>query len=225
MIPRLSLNLLWLLTIPLASARPAPAQSPSAEPWAGQRLALSVNPTVPQTDAHAEATVLASPARLVVDDMALEPALRQLAAASGVQLDFSPSALPAHSHVRCDCVHATVGEALSRLLAGTGLRYSALGQHVLITHTGRDAASQEQQEHQDRTLTGHVLENETGQPLGSASVIIKGTTLGTHTKPDGTFSLPVPDTAFTLQVRLIGYLVAEARIDRSQGTADFHLVA
>ena len=68
-----------------------------------------------------------------------------------------------------------------------------------------------------------MLENETGQPLGSASVIIKGTTLGTHTKPDGTFSLPVPDTAFTLQVRLIGYLVVEARIDRTQATADFHL--
>jgi TonB-linked SusC/RagA family outer membrane protein len=219
--PRLSLNLLWLLTIPLASARPSPAQSQNAPPRAGQGLALSINPTVPQADTHADVNLLATPARLVVDDMPLESALRQLAASSGVQLDFSPSALSAHAHVRCDCARATVGDALGLLLAGTGLRFSALGQHVLITRTARaDATPADQQE---RTITGHVFENETSQPLGSASVIIKGTTLGTHTKPDGSFSLPAPDSAFTLQVRLIGYLVVESHIDRTQGTADFHL--
>ena len=221
MTPRLSLNLLWVLAIPLATARSATSQSPSTVGKPGQGLSLAANVAAPQVDARTEATLLSAPARLVVDGVSLESALRQLAASSGVQLDFSPSALSAGSRVRCDCANATVGDALKILLDGTGLRFSALGQHILIARAPRaDAAVTSQP---GRTITGHVIENEGGQPLQSASVIIKGTTLGTHTGSDGSFTLPVPDSAFTLQVRLIGFLVAESRIEPSQATADFRL--
>lgn len=50
-----------------------------------------------------------------------------------------------------------------------------------------------------KTITGKVTD-EKGNPLPNASVIVKGSTTGTVTKPDGTFSLVVPGTAKALIV-------------------------
>lgn len=67
---------------------------------------------------------------------------------------------------------------------------------------------------QTRTVTGTVLDAETGEPVPFASVAVKGsTTLGTYTLDDGTFSLPgVPSDATTLIASFVGYVDAEVPI-------------
>ena len=42
-----------------------------------------------------------------------------------------------------------------------------------------------------RTITGKVTD-EKGQPIVNVSVMVKGTSIGTSTKEDGTFSLELP---------------------------------
>lgn len=67
---------------------------------------------------------------------------------------------------------------------------------------------------QTRTVTGKVLDAETGEPVPFASVAVKGsTTLGTYTLDDGTFSLPgVPQDATTLIASFVGYQDVEVPI-------------
>ena len=67
---------------------------------------------------------------------------------------------------------------------------------------------------QTRTVTGTVLDAETGEPIPFASVAVKGsTTLGTYTLDDGTFSLPgVPQDATTLIASFVGYQDVEIPI-------------
>ncbi len=67
---------------------------------------------------------------------------------------------------------------------------------------------------QTRTVTGTVLDAETGEPVPFASVAVKGsTTLGTYTLDDGTFSLPgVPSDATTLIASFVGYVDVEVPI-------------
>ena len=48
-----------------------------------------------------------------------------------------------------------------------------------------------------RTLTGKVSD-EKGNPVANASVVVKGTTSGTTTKADGTYSLSLPANAQVL---------------------------
>src|SRR5687767_1122899 len=48
-----------------------------------------------------------------------------------------------------------------------------------------------------RTVTGIVTDDK-GRPLQNVSVLVKGTTTGTITKADGTYSLTVPSTAKAL---------------------------
>lgn len=65
---------------------------------------------------------------------------------------------------------------------------------------------------QNRTITGKVTDA-SGAPIPNASVQIKGTTVGTTTKNDGSFIISVPGTARTLVISSVGQVPQEVSID------------
>ena len=66
---------------------------------------------------------------------------------------------------------------------------------------------------QTQKVTGVVISEEDGQPVVGASVLVKGTTLGTITDVDGNFNLSnVPSSAKTLQILYIGMQTQEVVI-------------
>lgn len=69
---------------------------------------------------------------------------------------------------------------------------------------------------QNRTVTGKVID-EKGQPVINASVLVKGTNLGTTTANDGSFSLSVPAKAKALVVSFLG--MEEREIPLTNSTA------
>jgi len=64
---------------------------------------------------------------------------------------------------------------------------------------------------QTRTITGKVTDAN-GTPIPNASVLLKGTSTGTTSKLDGTFSLTVPTNARTLVVSSVGLAEQEVSI-------------
>lgn len=66
---------------------------------------------------------------------------------------------------------------------------------------------------QTRKVTGVVISEEDGQPVIGASVLVKGTQIGTITGVDGDFTLPsVPSSAKTLLISFIGMQSQEVTI-------------
>jgi len=63
---------------------------------------------------------------------------------------------------------------------------------------------------QDATITGVVNDN-TGQPLPGANVVVKGTTNGTQTDFDGNFTLNAPSNG-TISVSYLGFVTQEVAI-------------
>src|SRR5688500_12878778 len=59
---------------------------------------------------------------------------------------------------------------------------------------------------QSRTISGKVTDN-TGSPVPNASITVKGTSIGTTSKTDGSFSLAVPESAKQLEVSSVGFAV------------------
>lgn len=72
-----------------------------------------------------------------------------------------------------------------------------------------------------RTITGTVT-GDTGDPLIGATVVAKGTTIGTVTEVDGTYSLNVPDTTRVLVFSYTGYQTEEVALGASN-TVDIAL--
>src|SRR5215217_42099 len=56
---------------------------------------------------------------------------------------------------------------------------------------------------QNRTITGKITD-EKGNGVPNASVVVKGTNIGTTTSIDGTFSLAIPSNARTIVVSYVG---------------------
>ncbi len=65
---------------------------------------------------------------------------------------------------------------------------------------------------QSKTITGRVTSAEEPEGVPGASVVVKGTTQGTITNLDGTYSISVPDNAATLVFSFVGYLTKEMPI-------------
>src|SRR4051812_10664891 len=64
---------------------------------------------------------------------------------------------------------------------------------------------------QTRTVTGRVTD-ESGNPVPSASVQVKGTTTGTITNANGTYSLRVPQNARTLTISSLNFAAQDVAI-------------
>lgn len=68
---------------------------------------------------------------------------------------------------------------------------------------------------QTRTVTGTVKDSK-GEPIVGASVVVKGTNIGTTTSENGSFSLDVPQSAKTLVFSTVGYASFEQPIGRGK---------
>lgn len=75
---------------------------------------------------------------------------------------------------------------------------------------------------QSRTVTGTVTDQASGQGLPGVAVSVKGTTTGTSTSPDGTYSITVPSSGATLVYRFLGYGIVERTVG-DQTTIDVAL--
>jgi TonB-linked SusC/RagA family outer membrane protein len=64
---------------------------------------------------------------------------------------------------------------------------------------------------QSRVITGKVLDDK-GAPVPNASVLVKGTNIGTTTKEDGSFSLNAPSTARDLVITSVNFERQEVRL-------------
>jgi len=62
-----------------------------------------------------------------------------------------------------------------------------------------------------KTITGTVTDDK-GNPVPNASIVIKGTSSGTTSKADGTFSLNVPGNASSIVISSVGMVQQEVRI-------------
>ncbi|MFC5626921.1 SusC/RagA family TonB-linked outer membrane protein [Algoriphagus winogradskyi] len=65
---------------------------------------------------------------------------------------------------------------------------------------------------QGRRVTGIVTSAEDGQPIPGATVLVKGTTVGTATDLDGKYSLNIPDGGTVLVISFIGTTTQEINI-------------
>ncbi|HEY0749578.1 MAG TPA: carboxypeptidase-like regulatory domain-containing protein, partial [Chitinophagaceae bacterium] len=64
---------------------------------------------------------------------------------------------------------------------------------------------------QTRTITGRVTDKQ-GNPVQNASVQVKGTTVGTTTNDNGSYSITVPATAKVLVISSVNFETTEVSI-------------
>ncbi len=89
-----------------------------------------------------------------------------------------------------------IDNVLQRMFDGTALTYKVLDNNLIVIRSGSLSF-------QDIKITGHVT-GENGEPLSGVSISVKGTSVGTSTLNDGSFTLVVPQNG-KLLISSIGY--------------------
>jgi iron complex outermembrane receptor protein len=75
-----------------------------------------------------------------------------------------------------------------------------------------------------QSLSGTITDAKTGEPMVGATVVIKGTTLGTSADIDGKFSMPVSEKLpFTIVISIVGYQRIETEITSLEKPLTFRL--
>ena len=75
---------------------------------------------------------------------------------------------------------------------------------------------------QDRQVSGKVLDADE-LPVIGAAVMVEGTTVGSMTSDDGSFTLSVPDGDVTLVVSCLGYMEQKVNLPASRSAIDIYL--
>lgn len=112
-------------------------------------------------------SLLATPARLVVEELPLADALARLSERSSVQIAFSPTLLPPGHLVACACATLNIARALDHMLEGTELGYVELGTQVIVV-----PLAPSERHRLDATIRGRVR-TEVAIPLADATAILR----------------------------------------------------
>lgn len=196
--------------------------------------AIDVLTQASQAEDPVRGDFLGAPARLVVEDVPLSRALKELREHAAVPLAFSSTRMRGQGPVSCACEEVTVGEALQTLLSGTDFQFVELPNRILIERraeratpanalTPRLAALPDRQTfvlREDRavrsavpravvqtgTVQGEVVDAATGSPLAASQIVIVGTDRGAVTGVDGTFRITeVSAGEIQVEARRLGY--------------------
>ncbi len=131
----------------------------------------------------------------------LKVILEEIQRKTDYQISYQGPEVEEISGLSLNVQNQAVTAVLDQCLKGTGLSYSIVGTKIVVGNI----------------VKGKVLDEE-GYPLPGASVLLKGTRIGTSTLGDGTFSVMCPDcnSNSILVVSFIGMHTQEIKLGNSR---------
>lgn len=150
------------------------------------------------------------PIQLEMEEVPLEVALTTVRVQAGVELIYADRLVEGQT---TSCTYSGSGrrDALECVLQGTGLRAERVRRHqyVLVEGTTNNNPPRETR----RSLSGRVLDAETGERLPGAHVTLPGLKAGTTTNPDGYFVVSsLPPGHYDVRISYLGYKTVDTTL-------------
>jgi TonB-dependent starch-binding outer membrane protein SusC len=131
---------------------------------------------------------------------------------------FNQKLVDTERRVNVQLSNKKIGEVLDYVFNGTTTDYVVMDRQIVLSP--KEYLAEVKSTMQPRTITGTVLD-ENGDPLAGANILIKGTTTGVITDPNGNYSIQA-DAGATLVISFIGYTPQEILVG-NQTTIDVQL--
>lgn len=181
--------MLWMLCVQLSLAKDLRAQE-----ILSQRISISVN------------------------EMEMDKVLEKIESQTKIRFIYSAEVIHADRKVTLESQNQRLDVVLETLLGPLGIEYKVSKKTILLRKMAEKKASLKTEPAEkavpggtDREITGKVID-EKGEPIPGASVVVKGTTLGTSTNIEGNYQLSVPEENGIVIFSFVGYISQEIRI-------------
>jgi TonB-linked SusC/RagA family outer membrane protein len=164
---------------------------------------------------QASATGYSQKISLAQNDVSLKKVFKEIEAQSGYHFFYKDKVLKQAGNVSVHLSDATIEEVLNQCFKGLPLSYSILDKIVVVKAKKPTLNPIPPLEAFSITplqiITGTVKDSK-GNPLAGVSVVVKGTTRGTSTANDGSFSIDA-DKGDVLEFTNVGYQKKAVRVE------------
>ena len=151
-----------------------------------------------------------------VKDLSLRASLKKIEQVSSYKFFYNENLPELNQKVSLDVQNVTIEQIMSKLLTGMDLTYKKEQENVIVL------IRKPQEKQTTRKVMGTIAD-EKGEPIIGASVLVKGTTIGTITDFDGKYKLDnVPENAM-ISISYIGYQPVEFSASNSKDLAQITL--
>lgn len=139
--------------------------------------------------------------------LTLPELFREIRKQTGYVFIYNDDMLPAGQQISVEVLNLPLKEVLRRYLPKYALSYSIKANQTIVITRLSDSNDDTDP---PLLLRGRITDTQ-GHPLHGASIQIKGTSLGTHAAPDGSFHLHLPDEKMKVVITFIGYQQVEGK--------------
>ncbi|MCT4647319.1 MAG: SusC/RagA family TonB-linked outer membrane protein [Carboxylicivirga sp.] len=143
-------------------------------------------------------------------DVTVEHVLREIEENTEVNFLYQREQINVDRRVSVNAIDKTLGEVLDGLFHNTEVSYRLVDTHVILMCTELEKKTDHVRPVQINIVSG-VVKDVTGEPLPGVTVMIKGTTRGTISGVDGTFSLKDVAAEDIIVFSFIGFETLEVK--------------
>ncbi|MFT3902025.1 MAG: SusC/RagA family TonB-linked outer membrane protein [Niabella sp.] len=143
---------------------------------------------------------------MTLKNQSLPSAMKGIESKYNYRFVYSDSVALSQYKVDLDAKDATIDDVMNQLLSNTSFDYKKMSNNLVVIIAGTREKSKIQYQ-----VKGIVVDS-TGSPIAGASILEKGTTNGTMTKADGSFSLNVAGVSSTIVISRVGYVAKEVNV-------------
>lgn len=137
------------------------------------------------------------------------------------QIAYNSNKLDVSKKIDLKVDNKTVNEVLDMILEPSALKYEFISHYIVITDKNDDGNRLYQTQQALAGISGKVT-NTNGEPIPGVTVVVKGTTTGTITDVDGSYSLTHVAADATLMFSFVGMRALEVFVD-GRNTIDVRL--
>lgn len=143
----------------------------------------------------------------------LASAFGQLSAQTGFEFVYDHAKINLNKKIDVN-VAGSLEKALMTVSKDANVQFKRINDNIFVSkRTSNDEAVSEQyMDEADVTISGKITDSANGEGLPGASVLVKGTSLGTTTNLDGDYKLTVPSSESVLVISFIGYITQEITV-------------
>ncbi|MDQ0106186.1 TonB-linked SusC/RagA family outer membrane protein [Chitinophaga terrae (ex Kim and Jung 2007)] len=155
---------------------------------------------------HAQ-SILDRKISLQADDVSLKGVLSQIHDKTAIKFVYSSNHIALDRKVSASANQEELGKVLDKLLAGLDIAFVATDDYIVLKENHQKPTASGN--YADLQVKGKIL-SESGEPFPGATIVEKGTSNGTVSGPDGSFSIKVKEGAI-LVITAIGYDVMDVK--------------
>jgi len=146
---------------------------------------------------------------LNLGETTVEQVLKEIENQSEFYFLFNQKLVDINRKVNLQASGTKIDEILTRVFSGTDVDYIVIDRQIVLSPS--EYLTEAKARLQPITITGKVTD-ENGEPLPGVNIIIKGTTTGTITNLNGTYTIQVDDPDAVLVFSFVGYSSQEIAV-------------